>query len=121
MILLLSAVITFVLCFFLVPVLFAILRFFGVYAIVEERTCQVYVLFGKVVAITVGLVVALGIRPVSVREILAAFVLAQKPRPFPPVSFLDSNDAPHKIEDFKGTYEEFQSTKAQSATAPQRR
>jgi len=51
MILLLSAVITFVLCFFLVPVLFAILRFFGVYAIVEERTCQVYVLFGKVVAI----------------------------------------------------------------------
>jgi regulator of protease activity HflC (stomatin/prohibitin superfamily) len=51
MILLLSAVITFVVCFLLVPVLFAILRFFGVYAIVEERTCQVYVLFGKVVAI----------------------------------------------------------------------
>ena len=51
MTLLLSAAVTFVVCFVLVPVLFAMLRFFGVYAIVEERTCQVYVLFGKVVAI----------------------------------------------------------------------
>jgi len=42
---------TFALCFVLVPAFFAILRFFGVYAIVEERTCLVYVLFGKVVAI----------------------------------------------------------------------
>lgn len=31
---------------------------------------------GKVVTITIGLVIALGIRPVSVREILAAYVLA---------------------------------------------
>ena len=31
---------------------------------------------GKVITITIGLVIALGIRPVSVREILAAYVLA---------------------------------------------
>ena len=31
---------------------------------------------GKVIGLTIGLVVALGIRPVSVREILAAYVLA---------------------------------------------
>jgi hypothetical protein len=31
---------------------------------------------GKVVGVTIGLVIALGIRPVSVREILAAYVLA---------------------------------------------
>ncbi|MDE3026598.1 MAG: hypothetical protein KGI93_13625, partial [Acidobacteriota bacterium] len=31
---------------------------------------------GTIVAVTVGLVVALGLRPVSVREILAAYVLA---------------------------------------------
>jgi len=42
---------TFVACFILVPVIFWLLRFFGVYAIVEERTCYVYVLFGKVVAV----------------------------------------------------------------------
>ncbi len=47
----LSVAITFVACFFLVPVFFWLLRFFGVYAIVEERTCYVYVLFGKVIAI----------------------------------------------------------------------
>jgi hypothetical protein len=49
--LLLAAVITFVACFFLAPVLFWLLRFFGVYAVVEERTCNVYVLFGKVFAV----------------------------------------------------------------------
>ncbi len=42
---------TFVACFILVPVIFWLLRFFGFYAIVEERTCYVYVLFGKVVAV----------------------------------------------------------------------
>ena len=31
---------------------------------------------GKVIGITIGLVIALGIRPVSVREIVAAYVLA---------------------------------------------
>src|SRR5437588_6349619 len=49
--LLIAAVATFVACFVLVPASFWLLRFFGVYAIVEERTCCVYVLFGKVVAI----------------------------------------------------------------------
>ena len=49
--LLIAAVATFVACFVLVPEIFWLLRFFGVYAIVEERTCNVYVLFGKVVAI----------------------------------------------------------------------
>ena len=49
--LLIAAVITFLACYVLVPVAFWVLRFFGFYAIVEERTCYVYVLFGKVVAI----------------------------------------------------------------------
>jgi regulator of protease activity HflC (stomatin/prohibitin superfamily) len=49
---LLSTLITFVACFLLVPVFFWLLRFFGIYAIVEERTCHVYVLFGKVIAVT---------------------------------------------------------------------
>ncbi len=37
--------------FIIVPILFAIIRAFGVYAIVEEGTCHVYVLFGKVLAV----------------------------------------------------------------------
>jgi regulator of protease activity HflC (stomatin/prohibitin superfamily) len=51
MTLLISAAITFVACFFLVPAIFLLLQFFGIYAIVPERTCYVYVLFGKVVAV----------------------------------------------------------------------
>jgi regulator of protease activity HflC (stomatin/prohibitin superfamily) len=47
----LTVVITFVACYILVPMFFWLLRFFGVYAIVEERTCYVYVLFGKVIAV----------------------------------------------------------------------
>ena len=35
-------------CFILVPVLFAMARLFGLYTIVRERECKVYVLFGKV-------------------------------------------------------------------------
>src|SRR5438477_3801026 len=46
-----AAAITFLACFVVVPVVFWLLRFFGVYAVVEERTCYVYVLFGKVVAV----------------------------------------------------------------------
>jgi regulator of protease activity HflC (stomatin/prohibitin superfamily) len=42
---------TFVFCFVAEPVLFWLLRIFGVYAVVEEGRCYVYVLFGKVVAI----------------------------------------------------------------------
>jgi len=48
---LISAAVTFVLFFVIVPAILAILRFFGFYTVVEERTCYVYVLFGKVVAI----------------------------------------------------------------------
>ena len=46
-----AAAITFLACFVVVPVVFWLLRFFGFYAVVEERTCYVYVLFGKVVAV----------------------------------------------------------------------
>jgi regulator of protease activity HflC (stomatin/prohibitin superfamily) len=49
--LLIAAMATFAACFILVPVIFAFLRFFGFYTIVEERTCNVFVLFGKVVAV----------------------------------------------------------------------
>ncbi len=42
---------TFVGLFILVPIFFGILRAFGVYAIVEEGRCHVYVLFGKVRAV----------------------------------------------------------------------
>ena len=49
--LVIAAAATFVACFVLVPVIFWLLRVLGVYAIVDERTCQVYVLFGKVVAV----------------------------------------------------------------------
>jgi regulator of protease activity HflC (stomatin/prohibitin superfamily) len=44
------AVVTFVACFILVPVMFSLARLFGVYTIVHERECKVYVLFGKVLA-----------------------------------------------------------------------
>ena len=34
--------------FFIEPLVLGVIRLFGLYAIVEERTCRVYVLFGKV-------------------------------------------------------------------------
>ena len=43
-------VFTFFGCFIFVPMLFAVARVLGVYAIVPERRCFVYVLFGKVIA-----------------------------------------------------------------------
>ncbi|MBS2020901.1 MAG: SPFH/Band 7/PHB domain protein [Deltaproteobacteria bacterium] len=43
--------ITFVAAFVLVPLFLAITRMFGLYAVVEERTCRVYTLFGHVVAV----------------------------------------------------------------------
>ena len=46
-----STAVTFFGLFILVPVLFGLLRAFGVYAIVEEGRCHVYVLFGKVLAV----------------------------------------------------------------------
>ncbi|HEX5397465.1 MAG TPA: SPFH domain-containing protein [Verrucomicrobiae bacterium] len=47
---LVAAVVMFVGLLIVVPVIFGILRLFGLYTIVEERQCKVYVLFGKVVA-----------------------------------------------------------------------
>ena len=44
-------VITFIGMFIAVPVFFAFVRLFGLYTIVEERQCKVYMLFGKVVAV----------------------------------------------------------------------
>src|SRR5262249_42455389 len=48
---LISAFVTFILAFILVPIFLGIIRMFGLYAIVQEGTCHVYVLFGKVVAV----------------------------------------------------------------------
>ena len=47
----LAAVVTFIGLFIAAPVFFAFIRFLGLYTIVEERQCKVYVLFGKVIAI----------------------------------------------------------------------
>lgn len=44
-----AAIITFFASFIVVPMLFGVLRLMGLYTIVYERTCRVYVLFGKVV------------------------------------------------------------------------
>ncbi len=43
--------ISFIAWFIIIPVIFAVTRLFGFYAIVNEGTCRVYMLFGKVVAI----------------------------------------------------------------------
>ena len=50
MMILLVAVVTAMLCWVAVPIAFGLLRFFGVYVVVRERQCRVYVLFGKVLA-----------------------------------------------------------------------
>jgi regulator of protease activity HflC (stomatin/prohibitin superfamily) len=49
--LLTSALIVFVGAFIAEPILLGIFRMFGLYAIVQERTCRVYTLFGKVVGV----------------------------------------------------------------------
>lgn len=49
--LLIAALFTFVGAFLAEPVLLALGRIFGIYAVVQERTCRVYMLFGKVVGI----------------------------------------------------------------------
>ena len=46
---LIAALFAFIGAFVAEPVLLALARIFGIYAIVEERTCRVYMLFGKVV------------------------------------------------------------------------
>jgi regulator of protease activity HflC (stomatin/prohibitin superfamily) len=49
--LLISAVIAFFASFIVVPLLLALARMFGLYTVVQEGSCHVYVLFGKVVGI----------------------------------------------------------------------
>ena len=48
---LIAAGITFMGLFIVVPIIFGLMKAFGFYAIVEEGTTHVYVLFGKVLAI----------------------------------------------------------------------
>jgi regulator of protease activity HflC (stomatin/prohibitin superfamily) len=48
---LVSAFITFIAMWFIMPIFLFFLRMFGLYAIVQEGTCQVFVLFGKVIGI----------------------------------------------------------------------
>lgn len=48
---LVSAVLTFFGMFFFMPAIQFVLRLLGFYAVVEEGTCHVYVLFGKVLAV----------------------------------------------------------------------
>jgi regulator of protease activity HflC (stomatin/prohibitin superfamily) len=48
---LIAAGITFVALFVIEKVLLALMRMFGIYAIVQERVCRVYVLFGKVIGV----------------------------------------------------------------------
>jgi len=46
-----AAFVTFVASSILLPIIFALLRFLGIYTIVNEGSCNVYVLFGKVLAV----------------------------------------------------------------------
>ena len=48
---LVAAFITFILCFILVPLAMGLLRMFGLYTVVNEGTCHVYVLFGTVIGV----------------------------------------------------------------------
>jgi regulator of protease activity HflC (stomatin/prohibitin superfamily) len=48
---LIAAGITFMGLFIIVPIIFGLMRAFGFYAVVEEGTTHVYVLFGKVIAV----------------------------------------------------------------------
>jgi regulator of protease activity HflC (stomatin/prohibitin superfamily) len=51
MIFLVSVVVTFILCFILVPILFGIVRLLGTYTTVGECRCKVFTLFGKVLGV----------------------------------------------------------------------
>jgi len=65
------ALITFGLMFIIVPLFLFVVRVIGLYTIVEERTCQVYVLFGKVV----GTIDEPGLHILPLRIGLAAFLV----------------------------------------------
>ena len=47
---LIAAAATFAACLIAVPLVLALARALGLYAIVQERRCYVYILFGKVIA-----------------------------------------------------------------------
>ena len=46
-----TAVITFIAMWFIMPIVLWFLRQFGLYTVVQEGTCQVFVLFGRVIGI----------------------------------------------------------------------
>ena len=46
-----ATVVTFFAMFFIAPLFFFFVRVMGVYTVVQERTCQVFVLFGKVIGV----------------------------------------------------------------------
>lgn len=46
-----SAAVTFFACFIILPLFLGLLRLFGLYDIVRESTCHVYILFGSVIGI----------------------------------------------------------------------
>src|SRR6266571_2890207 len=48
---LMAAIATFIVCLIAEPIVHWLMRFFGVYAIVEEGTCHVYILFGRVMGV----------------------------------------------------------------------
>jgi regulator of protease activity HflC (stomatin/prohibitin superfamily) len=48
---LIAALVTFVACFIVLPIVLALARAFGLYVTVNEGECRVYVLFGKVIAV----------------------------------------------------------------------
>ena len=78
--LLIAVFASFLASFVLVPVLFGLLRMFGLYAMVEEGHCYVYVLFGKVVAVIQEpglhiLLFKLGLRAPIVRWLGKLYVL----------------------------------------------
>jgi regulator of protease activity HflC (stomatin/prohibitin superfamily) len=48
---LIAALVTFVACFIVLPIVLALARAFGLYVTINEGECRVYVLFGKVIAV----------------------------------------------------------------------
>jgi regulator of protease activity HflC (stomatin/prohibitin superfamily) len=66
-----AAAVTFVASFVLFPIFFALVRYFGLYTVVFEGTCQVFTLFGKVY----GVIEEPGLHVLPVKLGLAAFAL----------------------------------------------
>ena len=67
----LAAAVTFVVLFILMPVLLGLFRLFGLYTIVRERRCHVYVLFGRIV----GTLDEPGLHPLFARMGWRAFIV----------------------------------------------